>query len=84
MAGAQFDVALLLPDVDAQLLTAKKILANKTLRNMGPVIPELQVPVAVTATISAHSADAAAARALVAFLRGPTIEPALRGNGFKR
>jgi len=54
------------------------------LRNRGPVIPELQVPVVVTATISANTPNAAAAKALVKFLQGPAIEPALKGNGFKR
>lgn len=61
-----------------------EILANKNLRNAGAVMPELQVPVIVTATISANTPDAAAARALVRFLQGPAIEPALKGNGFTR
>jgi molybdate transport system substrate-binding protein len=61
-----------------------EILPNKTLRNTGPVIPELQVPVVVTATISADTANAAAATALLKFLQGPAIEPALKGNGFRR
>ena len=57
---------------------------NKALRNMGPVIPELQVPAVVTATISTNTPNAAAARGVVKFLQGPAIEPALKGNGFKR
>ena len=61
-----------------------EIMPNKNLRNMGPVIPELQVPAVVTATISANTPNAAAAQALVKFLQGPAIEPALEGNGFKR
>lgn len=83
MAGTGFEVAMLLPDVDEQLLKSE-ILPNKNLSNTGPVIPELQVPVVVTATISANTPNAAAAKALVQFLQGPAIEPALKGNGFSR
>ena len=51
---------------------------------MGAVSPALQVPNMVTATISANTPNATAAEALVKFLQGPPIEPALKGNGFKR
>jgi molybdate transport system substrate-binding protein len=71
-------------EYEINLYPLSEILANRTVRNMGPVIPELQVPVVVTAAVSAHAGDAAAARALVKFLQGPAIEPALKGNGFQR
>jgi molybdate transport system substrate-binding protein len=61
-----------------------EILANRGLRNAGPVIPALQVPVVVTATISTNTRNASAAAALVTFLQGPAIESALKGNGFRR
>lgn len=71
-------------EYEINIYPLSEILPNKSLRNAGPVIPALQVPVVVTATISAHTRNAAAARALVTFLRGPAIEPALTGNGFRR
>ena len=71
-------------EYEINIYPLSEILANRNLRNMGPVIPELQVPVVVTATISANTPNAAAATALVTFLRGPAIEPALKGNGFSR
>jgi len=71
-------------EYEINIYPLSEILANKTLRNTGPVIPALQVPAVVTATISADTPNAAAARALVKFLRGPAIEPALKGNGFSR
>jgi molybdate transport system substrate-binding protein len=71
-------------EYEINIYPLSEILPNKNLRNAGPVIPELQVPVVVTATISATTPNAAAAAALVKFLQGPTIEPALRGNGFRR
>jgi molybdate transport system substrate-binding protein len=71
-------------EYEINIYPLSEILPNKNLRNAGPVIPELQVPAVVTATISANTPDAAAAKALVKFLQGPAIEPALKGNGFKR
>jgi molybdate transport system substrate-binding protein len=71
-------------EYEINIYPLSEILPNKSLRNAGPVIPELQVPAVVTATISTNTPNAAAATALVKFLQGPAIEPALKGNGFKR
>ena len=71
-------------EYEINIYPLSEILPDKNLRNMGPVIPELQVPAVVTATVSAHTPNATAARSLVTFLQGPAIEPALSGNGFKR
>lgn len=71
-------------EYEINIYPLSEILPNKNLRNMGPVIRELQVPVVVTATISATTPSTAAAKALVKFLQGPGIEPALKGNGFGR
>ena len=71
-------------EYEINIYPLSEIMPNKNLRNMGPLIPELQVPAVVTATISANTPNAAAAQALVEFLQGPAIEPALKGNGFKR
>src|SRR5262245_16901962 len=71
-------------EYEINIYPLSEIMPNKNLRNMGPVISELQVPVVVTATISANTPNAAAAQALIKFLQGPAIESALRGNGFKR
>ena len=71
-------------EYEINIYPLSEIMPNKNLRNMGPVIPELQVPAVVTATISTNTPNAAAAQALVKFLQGPAIEPTLKGNGFKR
>lgn len=71
-------------EYEINLYPLSEILPNKSLRNAGPVIPALQVPVIVTATVSAHTRNAAAAEALVTFLQGPAIESALKRNGFRR
>lgn len=69
-------------EYEINIYPLSEIIPNKGLRNAGPVIPALQVPVVVTATISANTPNATAARALVKFLQGPAIESALKGNGF--
>ncbi|HEU4688251.1 MAG TPA: substrate-binding domain-containing protein [Vicinamibacterales bacterium] len=71
-------------EYEINIYPLSEIMPNKNLRNMGPVIPELQVPAVVTATISTNTPNAAAAQELVKFLQGPAIEPALKGNGFRR
>jgi molybdate transport system substrate-binding protein len=71
-------------EYEINIYPLSEILANKTLRNAGPVIPALQVPVVVTATVSAHTPNPAVAKALITFLQGSAIEPALKSNGFRR
>ena len=71
-------------EYEINIYPLSEILPNKNLRNTGPVITELQVPVVVTVTISANTPNAAVAKALVKFLQGSAIEPALSRNGFKR
>src|SRR5687767_9402070 len=64
-------------EYEINIYPLSEIMPNKNLRNMGPVIRELQVPAVVTATISANTPNAAAAQALVKFLQGPAIESSL-------
>ena len=71
-------------EYEINIYPLSEIMANTSLRNMGPVIRELQAPAVVTATISANTSNAAAAQALIKFLQGPAIGPALEANGFKR
>ncbi|MQA30031.1 MAG: hypothetical protein GEU82_09360 [Luteitalea sp.] len=77
-------VALGPGEYELNLYPLSEILDNKALTNLGPVIPELQVPAVITATISKDTPDAAAARALIKFLQGPAMDPALKGNGMTR
>ena len=58
-----------------------EIIPNKALQDTGLVIPALQVPADVTASISTKTRDPAGAQALVDFLRGPAIDPTLAPNG---
>jgi ABC-type molybdate transport system substrate-binding protein len=49
------------------------------------VVPApLQVPAIVTATIGKNASDMKAAKALIEFLKGPTLDPALKADGMMR
>jgi len=61
-----------------------EIIPNKALKNLGPVTPELQVPVIITAVIGKHANDEKAARALLGFLQGPAIDRALEADGMMK
>lgn len=61
-----------------------EIIPNKDLVNTGPVIPSLQVPADIAATISANTRDEVGARALIEFLRGSAIDPALERSGMRK
>ncbi len=52
--------------------------AEPGIRIVGLVMPSLQVPAVMQAVISQQANDVNAARALIEFLQGPAIDPALR------
>jgi molybdate transport system substrate-binding protein len=68
-------------EYELNLYPLSEIIPNKAMRNLGPVTAELQVPVIISAVIGKHANDEKAARALVAFLQGPAIDPALAASG---
>ncbi len=61
-----------------------EILSNKSLRSLGPVIAEFQVPVVMEAVIGRHARDPQAAKAVIDFLRGPAVDEALKANGMEK
>jgi molybdate transport system substrate-binding protein len=71
-------------DYEINIYPQSEILENKALRNLGPVIPALQVPAVITAVISAQTMDVKAATAVIRFLQGPTMDPALEASGMSR
>jgi ABC-type molybdate transport system substrate-binding protein len=71
-------------DYELNLYPLSEIIPNKALKNLGPVIPELQVPAIITAVIGKHASDEAAARTLIKFLLGPEIDPALAADGMMK
>jgi molybdate transport system substrate-binding protein len=71
-------------EYELNIYPLSEILENRALTNLGPVIPELQIPAVITAVISSNTTDVAAARALITFLQGPALDPALKGSGMTR
>lgn len=77
-------VALGPGEFELNLYPLSEILENKALTNLGPVIPELQVPAVITAVVSSNTAAVDAAKALIKFLQGPAMDPALKASGMTR
>jgi molybdate transport system substrate-binding protein len=71
-------------EYELNLYPLSEIIPNKALKNLGPVTPELQVPVIITAVIGKTANDEKAARALVKFLQGPAIDKALEADGMMK
>lgn len=61
-----------------------EILSNNSLKNLGPVLSEFQVPVIIEAVIGAHAKDAKAAEKFIDYLRSPAFQPALQERGMSR
>jgi len=61
-----------------------EIIPNKKLKNLGAVIPQLQVPVIIEATLGKNASDFKTARALITFLQGPAIDQALKDDGMQK
>ena len=71
-------------EYEINIYPLSEILANKNVRNTGPVIKELQVPSLIVATISPTTPDSKAAMAVIKFLQGPALEQPLKDSGMKR
>jgi molybdate transport system substrate-binding protein len=71
-------------EYEINIYPQSEILENKALRNLGPVIPALQVPAVITAVIATSAMDVNSAKAVIKFLQGPTLDPALKASGMSR
>jgi ABC-type molybdate transport system substrate-binding protein len=80
----QAEVPLAAGEYEIDIYPLSEIISNKKLKNLGAVIPELQVPVIIEATVAKRTGDPKAARALIAFLQGTAIDEALRESGMEK
>ncbi len=71
-------------EYEINIYPVSEIIPNPALKNLGAVIPALQVPAIIDATIGTQANDPAAARALVKFLQGPAIDAALAADGMRK
>lgn len=78
------EVPLAAGEYEINIYPLSEIIPNKKLKNLGPVIPALQVPSILQAVISKNPNDAKAARAVIAFLQGHAIDGALKADGMNK
>jgi len=78
------DVQLAPGEYEINIYPLSEIIPNRRLKNLGAVIPELQVPVIIEAAVGKNAADQKTAHALIKFLEGPAIEQALKDDGMEK
>jgi molybdate transport system substrate-binding protein len=71
-------------EYEINIYPLSEIIPNKTLKNLGAVIPQLQVPAIIEAALGKNAADPKAARALIDFLQGQAIDQALKDYGMEK
>lgn len=71
-------------EYEINIYPLSEIIPNKKLKNLGPVIPQLQVPSIIQAVIGKTPNDAKAARAAIDFLQGSAIDGALKADGMDK
>jgi molybdate transport system substrate-binding protein len=80
----QAEVPLAAGEYEIDIYPLSEIIPNKKLKNLGAVIPPLQVPVIIEAAVGKNASDPKAARALIRFLQGPVIDQALKDDGMEK
>jgi len=71
-------------EYEINIYPLSEIIPNRKLKNLGAVIPQLQVPAIIEATVGKNAADPKAANALITFLQGPAIDQALKNFGMEK
>jgi molybdate transport system substrate-binding protein len=83
-SAVRAEVPLAAGDYEINIYPLSEIIANTKLKNLGAVIPQLQVPAIIEATVGKNAADPKAALALIKFLQGPAIDQALKDYGMEK
>ena len=78
------EVPLAAGEYEINIYPLSEIIPNTKLKNLGAVIPSLQVPAIIEATVGKNAADPKAANALITFLQGPAIDRALKDFGMEK
>jgi molybdate transport system substrate-binding protein len=78
------EVPLAAGEYEINIYPLSEIIPNKKLKNLGAVIPQLQVPAIIEATVGKNAADPKAALALIKFLQGPAIDQSLKDYGMEK
>jgi ABC-type molybdate transport system substrate-binding protein len=83
-SASRQEVPLAQGEYEINIYPLSEIIANKRLRNLGAVTPQLQVPVILEATVGKNATDPKAVHALITFLQGHAIDQALRDSGMEK
>jgi molybdate transport system substrate-binding protein len=83
-SAVRAEVPLAAGDYEINIYPLSEIIPNKKLKNLGAVIPQLQVPAIIEATVGKNAADPKAALALIKFLQGPAIDQSLKDYGMEK
>jgi molybdate transport system substrate-binding protein len=83
-SGARGEAPLRPGEYEINIYPISEIIPNTALKNMGPVIADLQVPAILQAVIGRNANDEQAARALITFLQGPGIDATLTASGISK
>jgi molybdate transport system substrate-binding protein len=78
------EVPLAAGEYEINIYPLSEIISNRKLKNLGAVIPQLQVPAIIEATVGKNATDPKTALALIKFLQGPTIDQALKDYGMEK
>ncbi len=78
------EIPLATGEYEINIYPLSEIIPNKKLKNLGAVIPPLQVPAIIEATVGRNAADPKAAHALITFLQGPAIDQPLHDYGMEK
>jgi molybdate transport system substrate-binding protein len=83
-SAVRAEVPLAAGEYEINIYPLSEIISNKKLKNLGAVIPPLQVPAIIEATVGKNAADPKTALALIKFLQGPAIDQALKDYGMEK
>jgi molybdate transport system substrate-binding protein len=83
-SGLSVEIPLGQGEYEINIYPLSEIIANKRLKNLGAVIPQLQVPVIIEASVGSNAADPMVAHALIVFLQGHAIDQALKESGMEK
>jgi molybdate transport system substrate-binding protein len=82
--GGAKEVELTGNQYEIGIFPLSEIIFKKGVRNLGPVIPQLQAPAVIQASIGVGSRDDAGAKAFIKWMQGPATDAAFKADGFEK
>jgi len=83
-SGGGGEVPLTGDQYEIGIFPLSEIIFKKGVKNLGPVIKELQGPAIIQASIGVNSRDDEGAKAFIKWMQGPATDPAFKADGFEK